>query len=237
MAQQNNIKLRGTAGNVIYYQWKDIHCMRSKPTGVLQSGPTKKAAGIFGQASRCSAVLRAFLKPVLPEPGNRSIIHATDAAFRNWFTNEAPQNNPHPIEAAAFSQLSLNSEVSLKHIYRVPGQLNITADGKLQMQLPVFDPAAGILAARGTSEIILQLMAVGLPLQDLTTATAVETAISIPYNQGMQPALNIPLNLQTAPGQLSLVAMALQFFTAANSMQPLQALRWKPAGIVGSFFN
>jgi len=50
MGKQKNIRLRCTVENIIYYQWKDIDCMRMVPPKVRQTDSTKKEASNFGVA-------------------------------------------------------------------------------------------------------------------------------------------------------------------------------------------
>ncbi len=67
MGKQTNIKLRGTVENTIYYQWRDIHCIRTVPARVRQTKATKKAATNFGIAVKSSAVVRSMFSKLMPQ--------------------------------------------------------------------------------------------------------------------------------------------------------------------------
>src|SRR5665213_3254549 len=76
MGKQTNIKLRGTVENIIYYQWKGIHCIRTVPARVRQTKATKKAATDFGMAVKSSAVARSMFSKLMPQqPAGRSVIY------------------------------------------------------------------------------------------------------------------------------------------------------------------
>ena len=97
MGKQTNIKLRGTVENIIYYQWKGIHCMRTVPEKVRQTSNTKKAASVFGMAVRSAATMRAMLRPVLPDPASRPMMYDLDGAFREWLHTE-PLKSSEPAD-------------------------------------------------------------------------------------------------------------------------------------------
>src|SRR6185312_15004092 len=158
MGIQSNIKLRGTVENLGFYQWKGIHCIRTKPAKVNQAPIAIKNAGIFGMAANRSAVLRALLKPLMPEPGNRKIIHRTDAAFREWLKTE-PLHDPAPVDNIhAFQYLSFNEKRELSEFLRVPISVTRNADNQFELYIAQFDAVRDIKAPRYTSEISLQIM-------------------------------------------------------------------------------
>lgn len=171
MGIQNNIKLRGTVENLIFYQWKDIHCIRTRPAKVKQAPVAIKNAGIFGMAASRSAVLRALLKPLMPEPGNRKIIHRTDAAFREWLRAE-PLNDDAPVDQVdAFQQLSFNEKRELSEFLRVPISVIRNTDNQFELYIAEFDAVRDIKAPRYTSEIFLQIMIASLQCRILQLLT------------------------------------------------------------------
>lgn len=233
MGIQSNIKLRGTVENLIFYQWKDIHCIRTRPAKVRQAQVAIKNAGIFGMAASRSAVLRALLKPLMPEPGNRKIIHRTDAAFREWLRNE-PLNDSAPVDQVdAFQQLSFNEKRELSEFLRVPISVTRNADNQFELHIAEFDAVRDIKAPRYTSEISLQIMIASLQMADPTVFDCKETTLVIPYTNETLPARQYALPITAHAGQLTIVALAVHYKTGEQT----ENIHWKPAGIVGSFYN
>src|SRR5665213_1153418 len=109
MGKQTNIKLRGTVENIIYYQWKGIHCIRTVPARVRQTKATKKAATDFGMAVKSSAVARSMFSKLMPQqPAGRSVIYKVDGAFRQWLQGN-PLKDPAPVnEIPFFDGISFN---------------------------------------------------------------------------------------------------------------------------------
>ena len=233
MGIQSNIKLRGTVENLVFYQWKGIHCIRTKPAKVRQAPVAIKNAGIFGMAANRSAVLRALLKPLMPEPGNRKIIHRTDAAFREWLRTE-PLNNAVPVnQLDAFHELSFNEKRELPEFLRVPVSVTRNADNLFELHIAEFDAVRDIKAPRYTSEISLQIMIASLKMADPTVFDCKETELVIPYTNETLPARQYVLPVSAHAGQLTIIALALHYKTG----QQTEKINWKPAGIVGSFYN
>lgn len=233
MGIQSNIKLQGTVENLIFYQWRDIHCIRTKPAKVNQAPVAIKNAEIFGMAANRSSVLRGLLKPLIPEPGNRKIIHRSDAAFREWLKTE-PLHDPAPVDNIhAFNHLSFNEKRELQEFFRIPIIVIRNADNHFEMQIAEFDPLSDLKAPENTSEISLQIMIASLNMENPSVVDCKETMLIIPYRRETLPARQCMLPIAADEGQLTIIALALHYTTAGQ----IEKNDWKPAGIVGSFYN
>ncbi len=233
MGIQSNIKLRGSVENLIFYQWKGIHCIRTKPAKVNQAPIAIKNAGIFGMAANRSAVLRSLLKPLIPQPGNRKIIHRTDAAFREWLKTEPLDNHARVDNIGAFHHLSFNEKRELHEFFRIPIIVNRNEHNEFDLQIAQFDPVSDIKAPQNTFEISMQIMIASLKMPDPSIVDCKETMLAIPYEKGILPARNCVLPITGNEGQLTIVALALDYKTPRQT----EKINWKPAGIVGSFYN
>src|SRR5258706_14110367 len=119
MGRQTNIKLRGTVENIIFYQWKGIHCIRTKPAHVKRVPVAIKNSGIFGMSVKSSAVLRRLLKSLLPDPRDRKMMHSLDGAFRQWLNTE-PLACTEPVDdIPAFNGFSFNLKKGLDWYLKV----------------------------------------------------------------------------------------------------------------------
>jgi hypothetical protein len=237
MGIQTNIKLRCTVGNIIYYQWKGIHCIRTVPAKVRQTAPTKKAATDFGIAVKCSAVVRSLFRPLLPEPANRSIIYKTDAAFRKWL-KENPLDNTEPVNGIPyFNGLSFNDGCDLQKIIQLKVAISRGADGGLLLQWPAFNPVTAIKAPTGTKQIVVKYIIATLDMNNAGQHECAETAFTIPYTDDMIPAKEIQFENATGFKCIALVGMAIRYYKDGLQSKPINILRRKPAGIADSFYN
>ena len=237
MGKQSNIKLRCTVENIIYYQWKGIDCIRTVPAHVKQTKPTKKAATDFGKAVKSSAIIRSLFRPLLPEPANRSIIYKMDGAFRKWLKANPLDNTEVVNEITWFDGLSFNDSCDLQKVLKIKITINRTADGGLLLQWPPFNPVTDIKAPTGTRQLDVQCIITTLPMEQPEQAQCVETNFSIPYTDEIFPVQEVELPNVTRPHCLVLVGMAIRYFKDDMQNKPVNILRWKPVGIVGSFYN
>jgi hypothetical protein len=119
MGKQGNIKLRGSADNVIYYQWNGIHCMRTVPKRVRRSDSTKIAAVKFGLAVKTAAALRSLLKPVLPDPTNNGVRYELDGAFRKWLHTDPLEKAGQQTNIPYFENFSFNNASTQGKLFRI----------------------------------------------------------------------------------------------------------------------
>jgi hypothetical protein len=238
MGKQKNIRLRCTVDNIIYYQWKDIDCMRMVPPKVRQTDSTKKEASNFGVAVKYAAAARGMFRKIVEElsPG-RSFIQTTDGAFRNWLRSGSLDNNT-PIDGIPFFDgLSFNDAIDFRRLMQVPVQINRGTNNSLQLQWPGFNPLASFKAPTGTAEIVVKYLAATLDMRQHGVYHDVKTEFTIPYTDITIPPGNLALVNVTAPGNLALVATAIYYYKSQLKNEPVNFLRWKPSGITASFYN
>ena len=237
MGKQTDIKLRCTVKNIIYYQWRDIHCIRTKPVRVRQTKPTKAAAKNFGIAVKNSAVMRSMLKPLFPDAADRSNIYKMDSAFRQWLPGK-PLENPAPVDGIPFfDELSFNEAVELRHVMGIKVPVSRRDESNIVLQWPEFNPVVHIKAPAGTVRVVIQYIVATLDMAREGAHHYSATDITIPYINEAMPEQEISFQNVTGANCLSLVGMAIRYYRNAIQNNPVNILRWKPAGIAGSFYN
>jgi hypothetical protein len=236
MGKQTNIKLSCTVGNIIYYQWKGIDCIRTVPTRVRQTKNTKKAASLFGVAVKSAATMRKMLRPVLPDAASRPMMYELDGAFRKWLYT-APLDDTAPCDMLpSFMSFSFNKEARPGKVFKeVTVQRGI--DGDLLVQIPSLNAAGDITAPKGTVQVGITFMAAVLPFDDEKERKVIAIDVTLPYIQSTITAQEILLPGVTHLHCLSLVAMSMRFYKTANEGLPINQIRWQPTVIVGSFYN
>jgi len=223
--------------NVVISSWRDVITIRSKPIKVKQTVPTIRVGRYFGMAANRSGIIRKLLNPVIPNPASRDLIYRLQDAFYQWLRSGALTNNQPVNDIPFFNGLSLNEKSDLSQFLRFPVTVSRSADGQVLLHLPAFDPVKQIKAPAGTTIFYLEIALAGLSIENPAQQEVFQTELAIPYIAGILPAQDIRLQLATMPGRLLIVAIALQYFTGNTMYQGTSQLRWRPAGIVGSFYN
>jgi hypothetical protein len=238
MGKQGDIKLRGTMENIIYYQWKGIHCMRTVPEKVRQTKPTKKAASDFGLAVKSAAVVRAALRPLMPQvPADRSIIYSTDNAFRKWLQTN-PLNDDNEADGILFFDwVSFNEEVNFKTIVQPKITIARGSEGSLLINWPECNPVNFLRAPNLTVQAVVRYVAVTIGMTGKNEPHCSEAQLAIPYIDQVLPATEILLENVTATKCLALLGMSVSYYKDELQCKPVNMMRWKPAGIVTGFYN
>jgi hypothetical protein len=211
---------------------------RKKPTVVKQTKASIAQSAVFGKACHISAMFRMLLKPVLPDAGDKKMMRSFERAMRQWLygnpldTNQKTSNLPF-LTGYQFNEVTGVSE-------RLKKQLEVTRNpaGGLIINVPELVPAVNIIAKAGTKSIKLTLTAATLHIDNDTAMANYTTELNIPYNKTTIPAQQLDLPVNPAPGNLTLVAVSIEYNT--NSASPTNFINdksWTPAGIVGSFYN
>jgi len=238
MGLQNNIKLRCTVENIIYYQWKGIDCIRTVPAWVRQTKATKKAATDFGVAVKSAATMRSLFGKLMPvKPPARSLVYETDGAFRKWLQGN-PLSEVAPVDGIPFFEgLSFNEAVDFKGIVQVKTGITRNGDGGLLIRWPEFNPVATIKAPSGTVQLVIRYMVATIDMRLNGESHCAEANITIPYVDEVMPPQEILVQNATVPGCLALVGVSGRYYKDALQATPINQLRWKPSAIVGSFYN
>jgi len=238
MGKQTNIRLRGTVENIIYYQWKGIHCIRTVPARVRQTKPTKKAASDFGFAVKSSAAARAAFKYLMPEiPAGRSVIYKTDSAFRQWLKGNPLEGTEAVNGIPFFNELSFNDHNTIQKVVNL--EISVTRSGAndVVIQWPACSPASDIKAPPGTTEVAVNYVMATLTMNGAAQVQPVETSFTMPYTGDTIAAREIQLANVTGEKCLALLGISIRYYRNGLQGLPVNIMRWKPAGIAASFYN
>ena len=215
MAKQVGTAITGTIGDVIFYKWKGIHVMRSKGKTGTQAPQAKEQAAIMGKASAISAKLRGALKPLFPETVNRKLMYRLNNLLQQWLRTK-------PAEVNGYEEVNLlkgfsffdNSEGAVPFYAVIP--VRRSEDGNLFLQLPAFDSPNPIHPLPFNGQINIKAIAVSCNLFDPKDTVSEETALNIEYDGTAVAAQELPLQLQTRPGYLTVVAISINNLTAGS---------------------
>lgn len=237
MGIQSNLKLRGTAGNIIFYQWKDVDCIRRRPAKVKRVPVAIENSRVFGMAANRSAIVRSLLRPVLPEPANRRIMHRLDKAFAQWLKT-GPINSSQPVSnIESFTGLSFNEKLDETIFLRVPFSIKSVDDGGLFFHLPAFNPFSEMKAPLNTETIALVISTVTIDITNPSVQGITTKIVNIPYKDDFIQPESINLEMKTGAGKLVLVVVSFNYQSQQGAVITATQLNWKPCFIAGSFYN
>jgi hypothetical protein len=233
MGKQRGMYLHGTSENILYYSWKEIPCKRTIPAIVYQSPVVIAHKNANGLSTTTGASFRKLFAEVVPCPKNMKMQTAVRIALLKWLKG-GPVNSEPPVSIPFISGLSFNETSLLKNCLKAPLTLALNAPDEFVLRIPEMIPASAFNAPPGTDHIHLKIAAACC---DITTGEALQNYnhyITIPYNsvsiasQAISFSLNMPVN------SLTMVVVALDYFTNKNgNLALLSNERFRPSEVIG----
>lgn len=232
MAKQKEQYIIGKKGNVSYYFWKGVPCIRSIPAKVHQCAEVQANTKVNGASTTMAKSFRNMLERVLPYPRSFDMQTRFRGALRNWL--KYSRRSIQPPEAIPYlEQFSFNEASTLKQVLKVPLLLTQPQPDELLLQIPSFIPYESIAAPARTTTVQMTIIAACC---DITTALPMgksETILTIPYAKSAQPAQDISLSLQMPFNSLTLVMVSIRFFISGPGNMQVTDERWQPTQVVG----
>ena len=228
MAKQDGGYTNGRIGNLIYYKWRGIPCIRTVPDRVKQTKATKQSAKDFGRAVQLSRCLRTFLSPCLPDYKSKPVMYAMNAALLSWFRQEKAI-----AEHISFVGVEFNEKSTLASKFRQQPGVDFSKKGKIVISFPELRIPEDIVAPSNTTSVRIAFAAVGCMFPQLFPTGLASDSIEIPYKGGLLPAMKKELAFK--PGSLNVVAMSLRYTTSKNSeVNEVTDKHWRPAAIIAA---
>ena len=233
MGKQTGLYLNGKSGNILYYSWKEIPCLRTIPANVYQSPVVVAHKNANGLSTTMGASFRRLLADVVPYAKSMRMQTAVRLALLKWL-KQVPGPSVPPAKIPFISELSFNEAAILKKCLQVPVTLTQTAPGELAVAIPQMVPVTAFIAPRETAYINIKIAAACC---DFSTGEALQnysTYLTIPYNAVSIPSQAISFSLQTPVSTLTMVAVALNYFTIKNGTSSLITNeRFRPSQVIG----
>lgn len=234
MAKQKDTEITGTVGDIIFYKWKGMFCMRAKGNTGKQAPVAVKNGGYFGKASGVSARLRKLLAPILAEPKSRRLMYRLNNALYALLRTDvldtlAPVNNlPHLSGFSMFEQDDIaHSLTGYLTVERLP-------DGVLQLKIPAYNTAY-MSMGNGYPYLHLKVVIAACDVQGSIINRTYEQSIILPYVDAHVNGKEIMLPFQCIPGQLTITTAAMGYMN--EKQEPVPEAGWRYAGIIGAMWN
>src|SRR6185369_275712 len=181
MARQQTIFVTGKINNLVFYKWKDLHCVRSMPLRVKQTKATKQSAKDFGRAAKLSRILRNAFSPLLPDYKNRKMTYRLNASLLHWLRQKKSLKN------ISFIGFEFDRESELSSHCRQPFATSFSEKGKIIVTIPRLSIPQDILAPPDTKLLRLRIVAAGCSFDDLGITDHCSTIVELPFENGVMP--------------------------------------------------
>lgn len=234
MGRQTNIKIVGTQANIIYYNWKGVFSMRTKPARVKQTKATKSSASVFGKAASLGAALRKAFAALLPNAKDKKMQLQFQTALQIFLQQYKTGSMTAGPVATALQGFRFNEKAGGYGLLQKIISINSVGSNTVQAELKTFNPVQELPAPRGTATVALLMAAASFNAQagKITDQNFVQQEII--YTDAVADAKQLTIALQTKKGHCIMMIAALQFHKTENNLpQPVKQLRWMPAMVLG----
>lgn len=230
MAIQKDTKYIGTVGNLIFYKWMDIYCIRTVPANVRRTEPSKQAALNFGKVSSRSKMLRQSFDHFIAAPRDKEMqkrlkksllesIHFTE-------TGEGEMPN-HPLKGFRF-----NEALSIEQLLGFNLNISERPGGNYELEVPEINPFSLIKAPVGTSRVQLEIKGFSFSFDHDRTSNGTAVTLTIPYVNETQPAFSAKLKTLYEKPCVVLFAARLSYWNQDVRIAPPG---YNPAEVIAVF--
>lgn len=239
MGRQSNIKLKTTAGNIIFYKSKDDYYMRSKPQHIMQTEATQNCGNKFGFAARLEKIYRNLLAPAIPFSTDGSMQKRFRTAFYKWLLAKPSAANTVIINPVFITGFEFNTESLLAERLKVLLTIAALDEEKIVLDIASFQPQQSIAAPAYTKTVFITITAASCNLTDINKQINYSTELKIPFNNAILPQQQIVLPVPVLPGTLVLVALRLQYSRSKeNGIETIDTTkRWTPAIVAATVYK
>ncbi len=210
--------------------------IRSKPEHVRQTPASIKTAISFGKTSSLASQLVATFKPLIAYEPQQRIYHRLFAALVNWQHEQQCNPQSPKLDSKYFKGFRFIQKAGIEDKFKVKYNISYnttTAD----VQLPSFIPKQQIAAPKGCSSLELHWMAVTCKPATGEIVCFSDAVIPLQYNDILNDALQLQLNIAGNGASLVLTALAIRYNNiVVNAPARHGELIWMPDGIVGSYY-
>ena len=219
MGKQGNMKFVGTVDNLIYYKWKDIYAVRTKPVKVKQTKASKQQSRLFGMAAHTGAVLRNLLKPALPDAKDRAMMRRLEQAMVQWLRSGAYSTNEPQDNLSFITGFEFNEQSVLTSRLKLPVTVTRTQQSTVAVLIPQLQPVKDIAAPAGTKKVAVKLRAAACSLANDNNINCTGMELNIDYNDALLPAQQVELPVSLEAGNITIVMITLEYTVVKNGIE------------------
>jgi hypothetical protein len=186
MGKQKDIKLRGTIGNVIYYESRGGYYKRARPGRVKRTAASVKSGLNFGKASRICRQIRTLAAPMNACNGEKKLMFRLTGALNkliNLKTNGPGTTEPLTPGLSFLSDFQLNDQAIVSGIRRIPVQVKATGSSTAALTLTPFVPKSALQHPEDAEEVICRILVTASNIDQASTRCLGNAEIVIPRTE------------------------------------------------------
>jgi hypothetical protein len=236
MGRQRGVKMVGTIGNVIFYNYLGEYCMRTKPASVKRTESSIHAGLNFGKACRIAKQVRSQLATINPSKSDIRMIYRFNGVLNKFITwkekiDKADLKVPRVLPY--IQDFQFNEEGDLSSMRSIKAIMNPAGSDERALEFAPFTPDRDLFAPGQTDHIFFKSKLIRINLADTETNLLAESETEIHYSDTIfQPAaIRIPDSLK--PGDLVILILAIQYMVnRKGEIELLEDKKKMPCGIL-----
>jgi hypothetical protein len=237
MARQGNLHFAGRKENLIFYQWRGVPCIRTKPLKVKRVKTAIGNSKIFALASHTGAKLRKLLKPALPDAKDRNMMRRFEQSIAQWLRTKGAGSSTPQTDLPFITGFDFNEESELRTRLKVNVSVSVNAANNLVVTIPGIVPVNDINAPAHTISVIMQVQAAVCSMQNDDYTNSANKSFNLLYNSYLMPPQQIEFPIQIESRCLALVIISLAYIiTKTSGPVAVKDKRWLPAGVAGGIW-
>ena len=238
MARQMGTELIGTIDNLIFYKWRDVYAVRTKPAEVKQSAASIAQRSVFGKAAHLGKVLRQLLTPVLPYVKDRDAMRRWEKAIAGWLRTSAPVDGKGEDRLPGIEGFEFNKDCPFYEKVKVSIGVERRGEDGVAVLLPSVNVLRDMVAPEGTCAIMWKLQVVRCGLERDENPESVGVEWKMRYDDVTTEAREVVVPVTSMAGCVVIVVVALVYTVAADGVETeAREKEWLPAGVVGGLWG
>ncbi|EOR95486.1 hypothetical protein ADIARSV_1305 [Arcticibacter svalbardensis MN12-7] len=240
----NKGMVHGTAGSVIYREYRGKNIIQGKAKGFKQTEKTKRSAIEFGLSSSSAAVIRTAFEPAYFFKDGTAAYRSTQLVYRsilNNVTGEKGKRDLHDGDLSFLQGLNFNANSKLHEVLQMSHSVSKNAEGLVSVTLGSLDTEKGIkrpIAVSGAyMKHRIRLMLVAFNFREEYYENLGFRDVDLEGYQTIEEQV-ITFNEAVPKDCLALVSMSLMFYSfmsQTNESILLNSAAFSPCAIIGTF--
>jgi hypothetical protein len=235
MARQGDMYFVGKEQSLIFYEWRGVPCIRTKPLKVKRVQAAINNSKIFALASHTGAKLRSLLKPALPDAKDRNMMRRFEQAIGAWLRAKGAGSSTVQTDFPFITGFEFNEAGELSSRLKINIPVTVNAANNLVVDIPGMVPVRDINAPAHTVSINMRVQAAVCSLYSDDYINSAGKSFNMLYNNDLIPSQQIEFPLQVTAGSIAVTVISLSYTIPKTSgLGVVKDRRWMPAGVAGA---
>ncbi|EOR96351.1 hypothetical protein ADIARSV_0456 [Arcticibacter svalbardensis MN12-7] len=236
--------VHGTAGSVIYREYRGKNIIQGKAKAFKQTEKTKRSATEFGLSSSSAAVIRTAFKPAYFFKDGTAAYRSTQLVYRsilNNVTGEKGKRDLHDGDLSFLKGLDFNANSKLAKVLQMSHSVSQSEAGLMSVTLGSLDTKTGIKRPKNASGAYMKhrirLMLVAFNFREEYYENLGFQDLDIDGYQTIEEQV-ITFTEKVPEDCLALVSMSLMLYSSVSQTNEsilLNSVAFSPCAIIGAF--